>query len=98
MTMHQIIRDLITEKGPVSFETFMDLALYHPEKGYYNLPRNPIGSSGDYYTMPHITPGFGAMIARQLMEMWEKLSRPETFPILELGAGNGHLCRSILQY
>jgi SAM-dependent MidA family methyltransferase len=96
--MHDIIRDLIQESGPVSFETFMDLALYHPEKGYYNLPHNPIGSQGDYYTVPHMTPVFGAMIARQLTELWEKLCRPETFTVVELGAGNGHLCRSVLNY
>jgi SAM-dependent MidA family methyltransferase len=98
MTMHDNIRNLILENGPISFENFMDLALYHPEKGYYNLPFNPIGSQGDYYTMPHMTPVFGAMMARQLAELWEKLSRPEIFTVVELGAGNGHLCRSVLQY
>jgi SAM-dependent MidA family methyltransferase len=98
MTMHDIIRNLIQENGPISFETFMDLTLYHPEKGYYNLAHNPIGSQGDYYTTPHMTPVFGAMITRQLTELWEKLSKPETFTVVELGAGNGHLCRSILKY
>jgi SAM-dependent MidA family methyltransferase len=97
MTTRQIILEKISEKGPISFEHFMELALYHPEKGYYNQPGNPIGSTGDFYTMPHLTPVIGVMIARQLKEMWELLGRPNKFTIVEMGAGNSHLCRSILQ-
>ncbi len=75
----------------------MELALYHPELGYYNSKRNPIGTTGDYYTMPQLTPVIGVMIARQLKEMWEIIGQPNTFTVLEIGAGNGQLCRSILR-
>jgi SAM-dependent MidA family methyltransferase len=98
MTVRQIIQTTIQQEGPISFERFMEMALYYPEKGYYSSSRNPIGTTGDYYTMPHLTPVFGAMIARQLKEMWEILGHPKQFMVVEIGAGNGQLCRSVMQY
>ncbi len=98
MTMRQIIQETIHKEGAIPFEKFMNMALYHPDNGYYSANRNPIGSTGDFYTMPHLTPVFGAMIARQLKEMWEILGQPERFTVVEVGAGNGQFCRSIFQY
>ena len=63
--------------------------------GYYNSCNNPIGSDIDYFTVPHLTPVFGAMIARQLNEMWIKVGQPKLCTVVGLGAGNGHLYRSI---
>jgi SAM-dependent MidA family methyltransferase len=31
----EIIRNEIGAKGPISFARFMELALYHPDRGYY---------------------------------------------------------------
>ncbi len=95
MSVREIIRQKILQTGPVPFDEFMEMALYYPDFGYYNQARNPIGTEGDYYTMPHLTPVFGAMIARQIKEMWEILGQPKTFTIVEVGAGNGQLCRAI---
>ena len=33
--LEQLIRARIREEGPLSFRDVMDLALYHPEYGYY---------------------------------------------------------------
>ncbi len=41
-------------------------------------------------------PFFGACIARQVEEMWEKMGRPENFKVVEMGAGRGTLARNIL--
>jgi len=97
MTVSDVIREIIRRQGPIPFDQFMDLALYYPDLGYYNSHRNPIGPKGDYYTMPQLTPVIGVMIARQLKEMWEILGHPEKFTVLEIGAGNGQLCRSIVR-
>jgi SAM-dependent MidA family methyltransferase len=97
MELGEIIRQRIREKGPVSFRDFMETALYHPEQGYYMANREKIGQGGDFYTSCCLSPVFGAMIARQLAEMWQLSGVPE-FTIVEYGAGDGTLCHDILDY
>jgi SAM-dependent MidA family methyltransferase len=73
----------------------MRLALYHPELGYYRRGRSPIGAAGDYFTSPAAHPLFGALIARQLRQMWRLLGRPRPFTVLEPGAGSGELAVAV---
>jgi len=97
MLLSEIIIQKIRDEGPISFHHFMEIALYYPEKGYYTSPKNKIGKSGDFYTSSNLTPAFGAIIARQLEEMWE-ISGGNDFTIIEYGAGTGVLCHDILDY
>ena len=76
----------------------MDIALYYPELGYYTSPNLEIGRKGDFYTSPHLHKIFGAMIGKQLEEMWKILERPSVFHAVEIGAGAGYLCKDILDY
>ncbi len=96
--LRSIIIDKIHKEGPITFETFMDFALYYPGLGYYTSPHTEIGRSGDFYTGPHLHPIFGALIARQIEEMWGLMGRPSDFVIVEAGAGKGYLCHDILSY
>lgn len=89
------ISDEIGDRGRISFRRFMELALYDPEEGYY-ATREAIGPRGDYLTSPELHPLFGALIARQLGELWRLLDRPDPFVVLEAGAGSGALARAIL--
>ena len=75
----------------------MEVALYWPQGGYYT-GREPVGAVGDYYTSPAVHPAFGALLAVQLLQMWRHMGRPHPFTVLELGAGNGLLCRDINAY
>ena len=86
----------ITARGSITFAEFMEVALYHPHGGYYTS-RDPVGSQGDFYTSPSVHPVFGALLAVQLFQMWDLLDRPSTFTVAELGAGNGLLCRDIME-
>lgn len=97
MLLSEIIVQKIMEEGPISFHDFMEIALYYPEKGYYTSAQNKIGKTGDFYTSSNLTPAFGAMIARQIEEMWE-ISGRKDFIIVEYGAGTGVLCHDILDY
>ena len=96
--LEEIIIDKIKREGPITFETFMDMALYWPELGYYSSGKTAIGRAGDFYTSPHLHPVFGAMLARQLMEMWMVMGKPSVFHAVETGAGAGYLCKDILDY
>ena len=72
----------------------MELALFWPREGYYSSG-DPTGPAGDFYTSPQAHPAFGALVAIQLFQMWELLDRPDPFTVVELGAGNGLLCRDV---
>ncbi len=84
-------------RGPIPFPRFMELALYHPEGGYYCQPRSRIGREGDFQTSPHQSPWFGRMVARQLEALWADMGRPPSFPILEYGPGEGWLAHDIIE-
>ena len=91
------VRRRIQEDGRITIAEFMEIALYWPHGGYYT-GREPVGAQGDYYTSPAVHPSFGALLAVQLFQMWLSMGRPSPFTLLELGAGNGLLCRDICSY
>ncbi|MFV8328094.1 class I SAM-dependent methyltransferase [Flavobacterium sp. ZS1P14] len=97
MSLSEIIIRRIEKEGPLSFRDFMEMALYYPELGYYNSTQNKIGADGDFYTSANLTAAFGAMIGRQIEEMWQNLKK-KPFKIVEYGAGTGLLCHDILDY
>lgn len=96
--LEQKIIDRIRQEGPITFETFMEMALYDPCLGYYASANMEIGKAGDFYTSQHLHPAFGAMLGKQLEEMWEIMGRPSDFCAIEPGAGAGLMCMDILNF
>ena len=91
----------ITGNGPIPFVRFMELALYHPQYGYYmrqpdGTDHERIGWSGDFYTSSDVHPILGRALAAQARQMDELLGRPTPFTIVEMGAGKGLLARDCL--
>ena len=64
----------------VSFETFMDLALYG-EHGFYSSGGHA-GRRGDFITSPEVGPLFGAVLARAIDAWWNELGRPRDFAVV----------------
>ena len=95
--LHQIISDEIREEGPLTFARFMETCLYHHQYGYYSSGRGCRGREGDYYTSPTIHPVFGALLGKQMAQMWRILGEG-AFEIVEMGGGEGYLCLDILDY
>ncbi|MEK7872483.1 MAG: SAM-dependent methyltransferase, partial [Chloroflexota bacterium] len=95
--LEQAVRARLRERGRITFAEFMAAALYDPAGGYYTAGE-PIGAAGDFYTAPAAHPAFGALIARQMEEMWRLLDSPRVFHIVEPGAGNGRLARDVLAH
>ncbi len=91
------IRRRIESNGPITFAEFMDVALYHPNGGYYTDDRQD-ATHRDYYTSPSAHPAFSALIAIQLEAMWKALGCPDPFHVVELGAGGGLMARDIAEY
>src|ERR1700682_1702479 len=90
---HAYIAAEITAAGWMSFERFMDLALYAPGLGYYSAGAHKLGAGGDFTTAPEVSRLFGACVARQCAEV---LSELKGGSILEIGAGSGRLAADIL--
>jgi SAM-dependent MidA family methyltransferase len=81
--------ELLRRSGPITFERYMELCLYHPEFGYYMQGSERTGVGGDFFTSADLHPIFARLIARQAAEMWETLERPRPFTWVEMGAGRG---------
>jgi SAM-dependent MidA family methyltransferase len=91
----QYLRDRITQQGSITFTEFMEIVLYH-EAGYYSQRASSMGQRGDFFTSVHLGDAFGAMLAVQWVEMWQRLGSPSSFDLVEMGAGQGWLARDIL--
>jgi SAM-dependent MidA family methyltransferase len=90
--------ELIRREGPITFNRFMDVALYDPEGGYYTRPRTAgqAGPAADYQTSPQVHPIFGDLLAVELVRNWESIGRPGPYVVAELGAGSDELAQQIL--
>ncbi len=82
--------------GRMPFAQAMEMALYHPEHGYYGPGPRRIGRQGDFFTSVSVGPLFGRLLALQTVAEWEKLGKPEGFTIIEQGAHDGQLAEDLL--
>ena len=89
------IADLIHERGPTTVAAFMDLALYHPQLGYYARVARRTGQTGDFFTSVDVGPLFGDLIADQVAEM-ARFVASTPFDLVEVGAGDGRLAADVL--
>lgn len=86
---------LLTRSGPITFDRYLQLVLYHPVHGYY-ANRVP-GRGVSYETSASIGPEFGEMVAVELRAMWEALGRPDPFTVTEFGAGLAGLAEGAIR-
>lgn len=93
-SLSAIIQKTIAKHGgKISFAKFMELALYHPEFGYYTADTIELGEHGDFTTAPEISPLFAQCFSHQIQQIATNLSN---FSILELGAGSGRFAKDLL--
>jgi SAM-dependent MidA family methyltransferase len=94
----QAARRLIQERivqagGWLSFEQFMELALYAPGVGYYSAGSVKLGAGGDFITAPELSDSFSRCVANQCAEVLAVTGGG----IFEFGAGSGRMAAAILQ-
>ena len=87
---------MIRAEGPISVERYMELALAHPDYGYY-MNRDPFGASGDFTTAPEISQMFGELIGLWAAEVWVAMGSPNPVRLIELGPGRGTLMSDALR-
>ncbi|HET8796187.1 MAG TPA: SAM-dependent methyltransferase [Thermoanaerobaculia bacterium] len=78
----------------MSFRDFVELALYHPESGYYARAENPVGKGGDYVTAPSLSPAFSFAIAGLVREFVRR-AEGAVCSFVDIGCGDGSLVRAV---
>jgi len=100
VTLETLVGQRIQSQGPLTVAAFMELALYHPDRGYYARAAQRSGAGGDFYTSVDVGPLFGELLARLVVRMHEALGpapgEANRFDLVEAGAGNGRLARDVL--
>src|SRR5260370_42059931 len=69
---------------------------YQPVHGYYSKAESK--RFADYYTSVDVHPICARLLARQFVEMWERLGRPAEFTLVEPGAGVGRFAAHVLDF
>jgi len=93
--MNKII-NILKEKKSIPLDQFMNISLYDKKLGYY-MKKNPFGKEGDFITAPLISNLFGEMIAVWCVAFWEHIGKPRKILLVELGPGDGSLCKDLLK-
>ena len=93
--MNKII-NILKEKKSIPLDQFINIALYDKKFGYY-MKKNPFGKGGDFITSPLISNLFGEMLAIWCVAFWEHIGKPRKILLVELGPGDGSLCKDLLK-
>jgi SAM-dependent MidA family methyltransferase len=89
----RICREIEAQQGWISFERYMELALYEPGLGYYSAGARKLGADGDFITAPEISPLFSRCMANQCVQVLSILGEGD---VLEFGAGSGVMASDVL--
>ncbi|MGH7001838.1 MAG: class I SAM-dependent methyltransferase, partial [Stellaceae bacterium] len=90
------LRGLIRAGGPLTVERYMEIALWHPQWGYY-ATHTPVGAHGDFVTAPEISQIFGELIGLWMADIWQRSGAPDPVIVCELGPGKGTLMADLLR-
>jgi SAM-dependent MidA family methyltransferase len=96
--LNDILLQRISQHGRLTFADFMAACLYEPVLGYYTSPGRKVGAEGDFYTSISVHAAYGRVIAREIAQMWRCMGSPNSFTLVECGAGNGRLACDIMDY
>lgn len=91
-----LLRRRIAAEGPITVAAYMELALAHPEFGYYR-GRDPLGRGGDFTTAPEISQIFGELVGLWCATVWQMMGAPAPVRLVELGPGRGTLMADLLR-
>lgn len=72
-------------------------ALYHPTLGYYSAKIADVGAAGDFSTSATLGTRLGASITAWIAAKANEAAW-RTIPVIEIGAGNGSLARTVLHH
>jgi SAM-dependent MidA family methyltransferase len=90
--MSWMIEEIQARGGAVPFDAYMELALYHPEHGYYSSDEPRYGRGGDYLTAPTASDWYPRTVARLLRAVAGDLG---TVRLVDVASGDGSLIKGV---
>jgi len=90
-----MILEKIKKKKILPLDQYIDFCLYRFKESYYQK-KTKFGYGGDFVTSPHVSSIFSEMIAIWVILFWNKIKKPKTLHILELGPGDGTMGKDII--
>ena len=91
--MREVLRNML-QYGDLPFRDFVEVALYHPEFGYYTRARSPVGKEGDFITGPSLSPAFSFAIGN-LVRDFVRRNTDVVSTVVDIGCGSGELVREL---
>lgn len=91
--MRDVLRNML-QYGDLPFRDFVEVALYHPEFGYYTRARSPVGKSGDFITGPSLSPAFSYAIGN-LVRDFVRRNTDVVSTVVDIGCGSGELVQGL---
>ncbi len=89
----KIIQSIVAAGGWISFNRFMEFALYDADFGYYSGSLRKFGEEGDFVTASEISSFFAKALCIQFKEIFQSLDKN----IIEIGAGSGKFALEVIQ-
>jgi SAM-dependent MidA family methyltransferase len=86
----EVIRNLLRDND-LPFRDFVELALYHPQLGYYAKRARP---EADYITSPRLSPLFASTLGRLVSEFGGRVDDGMS-RVVDIGCGDGSLIHSL---
>jgi SAM-dependent MidA family methyltransferase len=92
-SLFDVLRNSLKDSD-LPFRDFVELALYHPEFGYYARPQSPIGREGDFITSPLLSPLFSDVLGN-LINKFMSRAGDGVSQVVDIGCGDGAMIRSL---
>ena len=91
-----LLNKFFPKSKKIPIDRFIFNVLYNKDHGYYSK-KIPFGKNGDFITSPAITSLFSELIALWVVSLWEHSGKPKIFNIVELGPGDGKMCKTLVR-
>jgi SAM-dependent MidA family methyltransferase len=91
--MVEVLRKLLQDSD-LPFRDFVELALYHPQFGYYAKGESPVGREGDFITSPVLSPVFSYSLGKLCREFMSRAGDAVS-QVVDIGCGDGALIRGL---
>jgi len=88
-----VLRNML-QNSDLSFRDFVEVALYHPQFGYYTRGPHPVGKEADYVTSPALSPVWAFALNRLVCEFLSH-NTDAVCTIVDIGCGDGALIRDL---
>jgi len=93
--MTWIVDEIEARGGAVPFDEFMELALYHPEHGYYSSEELRYGRGGDYLTAPTASEWYSRVFARVLSSTARAVG---PLRLVDVASGDGSFIAGVFEF